>query len=97
MDTDVNGLGVLSRAEALSLLETGEVGPVVYTRRALPAVLPVNYAVREGGIWIWTASASSLGLALRGAVVGHGDGLGPGGDRWAEAVTADTALAVVTG
>ncbi|HEV2634948.1 MAG TPA: pyridoxamine 5'-phosphate oxidase family protein, partial [Actinocrinis sp.] len=50
-------------------LETGEVGRVVYTRRALPAVLPVNYAVREGGIWIWAGSASSLGLALRGAVV----------------------------
>ncbi|HEV2634396.1 MAG TPA: pyridoxamine 5'-phosphate oxidase family protein, partial [Actinocrinis sp.] len=61
----MNGLGVLSRAEALSLLETGEVGRVVYTRRALPAVLPVNYAVREGGIWIWAGSASSLGLALR--------------------------------
>jgi len=69
MDTDVNGLDMLSRAEAVALLETGEVGRLVYTRRALPAVLPVNYAVREGGIWIWTGSASSLGRALRGAVV----------------------------
>ena len=69
MDTDVNGLEVLSRAEAIALLETGEVGRLVYTRRARPAVLPVNYVVREGGIWIWTDSASSLGLALRGAVV----------------------------
>jgi nitroimidazol reductase NimA-like FMN-containing flavoprotein (pyridoxamine 5'-phosphate oxidase superfamily) len=69
MDTDVNGLEVLSRAEAVALVETHDVGRLVYTRRALPAVIPVNYAVREGGIWIWTGSASSLAQALRGAVV----------------------------
>ena len=51
------------------MLETREVGRLIYTRRALPAVLPVNYAVREGSIWIWTDSASSLSRALRGAVV----------------------------
>lgn len=69
MDTDVNGLEVLSRAEAVALLETREVGRLVYTRRALPAVMPVDYAVRDGGIWIWAGSASSLAQALRGAVV----------------------------
>ncbi len=69
MDTDVNGLEVLARAEAIALLETQEVGRLVYTRRALPAVMPVNYVVRGGGILIWTGSASSLGQAVRGAVV----------------------------
>jgi hypothetical protein len=69
MDTDVNGLEVLARAEAVALLETQEVGRLVYTRRALPAVLPVNYVVRRGGILIWTGAASPLGQALRGAVV----------------------------
>jgi nitroimidazol reductase NimA-like FMN-containing flavoprotein (pyridoxamine 5'-phosphate oxidase superfamily) len=69
MDTDVNGLEVLSRGEAIALLETQEVGRLVYTRRALPAIAPVNYAVRAGGILIWTRSASSLGQAVRGAVV----------------------------
>lgn len=69
MNTDVNGLEVLSRAEAVALLETQEVGRLVYTRRALPAVIPVNYAVRGGGILIWTGSASSLGQAVRGSVV----------------------------
>jgi hypothetical protein len=69
MDTDVNGLEVLSRAEAIALLETQEVGRLVYTRRALPAVIPVNYAVRSGGILIWTGSSSSLGQAVRGSVV----------------------------
>jgi hypothetical protein len=69
MNIDVNGLEVLSQADALALLETREVGRLVYTRRALPAVMPVNYAVRDGAIWIWTGSASSLGQALSGAVV----------------------------
>lgn len=69
MDTDVNGLEVLSRGEAVALLGTREVGRLVYTRRALPAVTPVNYAVRDGAIWIWTGSAPSLARALRGAVV----------------------------
>ena len=69
MDTDVNGLEVLSRAEAVALLETQEVGRLVYTRRALPAVTPVNFAVRAGGILVWTGSASPLGQALRGEVV----------------------------
>jgi hypothetical protein len=69
MDTDVNGLEVLSRVEAIALLETQEVGRLVYTRRALPAVMPVNFVVRGGGILIWTGAASPLGQALRGAVV----------------------------
>jgi len=69
MERDVNGLEVLSRAEAIALLETQDVGRLVYTRRALPAVRPVNFVVRDGGILIWTGSASSLGQAVRGSVV----------------------------
>jgi nitroimidazol reductase NimA-like FMN-containing flavoprotein (pyridoxamine 5'-phosphate oxidase superfamily) len=69
MEMDANGLEVLSRAEAIALLETQEVGRLVYTRRALPAIRPVNYAVRGGAVLIWTGSASSLGQAVRGAVV----------------------------
>jgi uncharacterized protein len=69
MDMDVNGLEVLSRAEAIALLETQEVGRLVYTRRALPAIRPVNFAVCGGAILIWTGSASSLAQAVRGAVV----------------------------
>ncbi len=56
-------------AQALALLTQGEVGRLVYTRRALPAITPVNYAVRERALWIWTASTSSLAQAVRGAVV----------------------------
>ncbi len=69
METDANGLEVLGRAEAIALLETQEVGRLVYTRRALPAIVPVNYVVRGGAILIWTGSASSLGQAVRGSVV----------------------------
>lgn len=66
---DVNGLEVIARAEAVALLETQQVGRLVYTRRALPAVIPVNYAVRGGAVLIWTGSTSSVGRAVRGAVV----------------------------
>jgi nitroimidazol reductase NimA-like FMN-containing flavoprotein (pyridoxamine 5'-phosphate oxidase superfamily) len=59
----------ISEAEARALLETQEVGRLVYTRRALPVVIPVNYAVRDGAVWIWTASTSSMAQAARGAVV----------------------------
>jgi nitroimidazol reductase NimA-like FMN-containing flavoprotein (pyridoxamine 5'-phosphate oxidase superfamily) len=62
-------LADIPRAEAVALLASGEVGRLVYTRRALPAVTPVNYAVREDAVWIWTASTSSLAQAVRGAVV----------------------------
>jgi uncharacterized protein len=69
MDTDADGLGVLTRPEAVALVKTREVGRLVYTSRALPAVMPVNYAMRDGGILIWTGSASALSRSLRGAVV----------------------------
>jgi nitroimidazol reductase NimA-like FMN-containing flavoprotein (pyridoxamine 5'-phosphate oxidase superfamily) len=62
-------LAGIDGAEARSLLETQEVGRLVYTRRALPVVTPVNYAVRDGAVWIWTASVSSMAQAVRGAVV----------------------------
>jgi hypothetical protein len=69
MNTDANGLEMLSRAEAIALLETQEVGRLVYTRRALPAIRPVSFVVRGGAVLIWTGSSSSLGQAVRGAVV----------------------------
>ena len=56
MTTDENGLEVLSRAEAITLLESQEAGRLVYTRRALPAVRPVNFVVRGGAVLIWTGS-----------------------------------------
>jgi uncharacterized protein len=70
MDTeDAEPRDVLTSPEALALLGAEEIGRLVYTRRALPVVTPVNYAVRDGAVWIWTASASSMARAVRGAVV----------------------------
>ena len=69
METDASGMEVLGRAESIALLGTQEVGRLVYTRRALPAVVPVNYAVRGGAILVWTGSVSSLAQAVRGSVV----------------------------
>jgi nitroimidazol reductase NimA-like FMN-containing flavoprotein (pyridoxamine 5'-phosphate oxidase superfamily) len=59
----------LTQAECEALLATQEVGRLVYTRRALPAITPVNFVLRDGAIWIWTASTSSMWQAVRGAVV----------------------------
>lgn len=67
--SDIKPLVDIPQADALALLASRELGRLVYTRRALPAVTPVNYAVRDGAIWIWTASTSSLAQAVRGAVV----------------------------
>ncbi|HEU5332552.1 MAG TPA: pyridoxamine 5'-phosphate oxidase family protein [Actinocrinis sp.] len=66
---DANGVEVMSRAEAIGLLEAQEVGRLVYTRRVLPAVIPVNFVVRGGAVLIRTGSKSSLAQAVRGAVV----------------------------
>ena len=69
-DTAANGLGTpLGRPEAIGLLKSGVVGRLIYTSRALPAVMPVSYVVRDGGILIWTGSGFSLVHSLRGAVV----------------------------
>jgi nitroimidazol reductase NimA-like FMN-containing flavoprotein (pyridoxamine 5'-phosphate oxidase superfamily) len=69
MDVDADGFEVLSRAEAVALLMTQEVGRLVYTRRALPAVTPVTFRVRDGAVLIGTGSSSALAGAVRGAVV----------------------------
>ena len=65
----------LTETEAVALLGSGRVGRLVYTRRALPAVTPVNYALRDGAIWIWTASASSMAQAVPegGTLLGASD------------------------
>jgi nitroimidazol reductase NimA-like FMN-containing flavoprotein (pyridoxamine 5'-phosphate oxidase superfamily) len=67
--TETPPLAALSEAEAVALLATQEVGRLVYTRWALPAVTPVNFVLREGAIWFWTASSSSMWQAVRGSVV----------------------------
>jgi uncharacterized protein len=59
----------LSRAECLWLLGTATIGRISYTRQALPAVEPVNFAFHEGMIVIRTDPGGKLAAAIRRAVV----------------------------
>ncbi|MEU4658562.1 pyridoxamine 5'-phosphate oxidase family protein [Streptomyces sp. NPDC023723] len=62
--------GALDRAECLRLLAEVPVGRVVYTRQALPAVLPVNFSLDSGGsVLLSTSPESGLVHAVDGAVV----------------------------
>ncbi|HWH27378.1 MAG TPA: pyridoxamine 5'-phosphate oxidase family protein [Mycobacteriales bacterium] len=63
------GVRELSRQECLSLLPTVPVGRVVFTDRALPAIVPVNFVVDAAGIVIRTGAGSTLAAAVRGSVV----------------------------
>ncbi|MFE7816316.1 pyridoxamine 5'-phosphate oxidase family protein [Streptomyces sp. NPDC057433] len=65
-----DGFRELGRQECLRLMGTVPVGRVVYTRRALPAVLPVNFVLeQDGSVLLRTAAASELVRAIDGAVV----------------------------
>ncbi|GAA3027425.1 pyridoxamine 5'-phosphate oxidase family protein [Streptomyces glomeratus] len=65
-----DGFRELGRAECLRLLATAPVGRVVYTRQALPAVVPVNFGLdTDGAVLLRTPAASELARAVDGAVV----------------------------
>ena len=55
--------------ECLQLMASVPVGRVIYTRRALPAVELVNFALEHGDIVIRTDRGGKLAAAARGAVV----------------------------
>lgn len=59
----------LTREECLGLLPSVPVGRLVFTERALPAVVPVNFIVDRDRILVRTGATSSLAAAVRGAVV----------------------------
>ena len=69
MYSDGSALRQLSMAECLQLMATVPVGRVIYTRRALPAVELVNFALDQGDIVIRTDRSGKLAAAARGAVV----------------------------
>jgi nitroimidazol reductase NimA-like FMN-containing flavoprotein (pyridoxamine 5'-phosphate oxidase superfamily) len=64
-----SGVHVLSRDECLSLLASMPVGRLVFTDRALPAIVPVNFVLSGGHIVLRTGATSSLAAAVRGSVV----------------------------
>lgn len=60
---------VLSRRECIAYLRGHSVGRVVFTERALPAVMPVSYAVLGETLVTSTAPGSRLAAAARGGVL----------------------------
>lgn len=65
-----DGFRELGRQECLRLMAEVPVGRIVYTRRALPAVLPVNFALdADGAVLLRTRADSALVRAVDGAVV----------------------------
>jgi uncharacterized protein len=69
MYSDGSALKQLSRDECLQLMASVPVGRVIYTRRALPAVDLVNFALDHGDVVIRTDRSGKLAAAARGAVV----------------------------
>ncbi|MFI6359769.1 pyridoxamine 5'-phosphate oxidase family protein [Streptomyces sp. NPDC050743] len=65
-----DGFRELGRHECLRLLATAPIGRIVYTRQALPAVVPVNFGLdADGAVLMRTSMASELARAVDGAVV----------------------------
>jgi len=67
--TDRLGLETLDRSECLKLLATAPVGRIGVTIRALPTILPVNFAVVGDSIVFRTVPGTKLDAATRRAVV----------------------------
>ncbi|HLZ36302.1 MAG TPA: pyridoxamine 5'-phosphate oxidase family protein, partial [Mycobacteriales bacterium] len=93
METDRNGLEVLSREECLTLLETVPVGRIVVTISALPVILPVHFSVVDGTVVIRTSPGTKLATATRNTVVAfEADSVDAQGEvGWSVAVTGTAA------
>src|SRR5690348_17101209 len=68
-ERDNAGIEVLSENECMELLREVPVGRIGLTLNALPAVLPVNFAVLDGDIVIRTGGGTKLQAAMSNAVV----------------------------
>ncbi|MEU6419855.1 pyridoxamine 5'-phosphate oxidase family protein [Streptomyces spiralis] len=65
-----DGFHALDRQECLRLLAKVPVGRVVYTRQALPAVLPINFSLdTDAAVVLRTSPASDLVRAIDGVVI----------------------------
>ena len=72
-------LVALDRAQCLGLLRTVQVGRLVFTEQALPAVQPVNFRLHEEQVVIRVAGGPKLAAATDRAVVAfQADQLDPG-------------------
>ncbi|MEU9018618.1 pyridoxamine 5'-phosphate oxidase family protein [Actinomadura sp. NPDC048394] len=69
MPNDRRAFSSLDEQRCRSLLRSTPVGRIVYTRDALPAAVPVNFALYQGDIVVRTAPGSELHAATKGSVV----------------------------
>jgi uncharacterized protein len=77
---DRDGLEVLDRQECLRLLSTVSVCRVGVTIRALPVILPMRFATRDGLLFVRCTQGRALHAAMRNAVVAvEADDLGAEG------------------
>jgi uncharacterized protein len=60
-----DGLEILSEHECLRLLETAKIGRVAVCQGAVPAVMPVAYALVGGEVMFFTGSGVKLNAALQ--------------------------------
>ena len=74
MHSSPRDLTVLDRSESLTLLAGVPVGQVVFTHRALPDVLPVNFRLDGDSVVIRVAAESALARVADGTVLAfHAD------------------------
>ena len=66
---DVPALEQLTRYEALRFLATARIGRIIFTRRALPAVELVHFALDNGDIVIRADPGDTFAADIRDAVV----------------------------
>lgn len=69
MPTLNRAISELSREQCVELLRDAEIGRVVFTDRAMPAILPTTYIVDGEHVVLRTAAGSRLARAAQGAVL----------------------------
>lgn len=69
MEVDRNGMEVLDRERSLALLRSATIGRLAIHVGALPAIVPVNFAVTATAIVVRTGAGSKLQQAIDNAVV----------------------------
>ncbi len=69
MHTSVRSLELMAPLDAMALMATAAVARVVFTAGALPAVVPVTFAVHDGRVVLRTTSGTRLAAAAAGGVL----------------------------
>jgi nitroimidazol reductase NimA-like FMN-containing flavoprotein (pyridoxamine 5'-phosphate oxidase superfamily) len=89
LSVDASGCVVLDRQQCLDYLSAGGLGRIAVNVGALPAILPVQFALHDEEVVFSVGAGTVLHRATRDAVVAfESDGVEPDGRRqWSVAVT----------